>query len=234
MGDLSPVRIAPSLLSCDFARLADEIRDVEAGGADWLHVDVMDGHFVPNLTIGPPVVAAIHKAARVPLDVHLMITDPWRYADAFLDAGARILTFHAELGGDQAGLCRKIRGRGAIPGISINPDTPVERIAPLLPEVGLVLVMSVFPGFGGQKFMSEVLTKVRRLRGEYSFRGHVEMDGGINPQTIGQCAQAGTDTFVAGTAVFGEPDRKRAVAQLRSLAESGRAAAGMVGSTRVP
>lgn len=221
---MGPPRIAPSLLACDFARLGDEIARVEAGGADWLHVDVMDGHFVPNLTIGPPVVAAIHKVATLPLDVHLMISDPWRYADAFLDAGADVLTVHLEVieRGDGHALLQKIRARGARAGLALNPDAAIERVAPYLPALDLVLVMSVFAGFGGQKFMPEVLGKVRWLRQRPEFRGDIEMDGGIGLTTVAACAEAGTDVFVAGTAVFGAPDVSARIAELRRIAAEAR------------
>jgi ribulose-phosphate 3-epimerase len=220
-----PIRIAPSLLAADFAHLAAEVRSVEAAGADWLHLDVMDGHFVPNLTFGPFVVAAIDKVATVPLDVHLMITDPWQYADAFLDAGADALTFHVEVAqhGDVAALLQRIRARGCKAGLSVQPDTPADALAPFVRELDLVLVMSVFAGFGGQKFMPSVLDKVGQLR-RMGFRGEVSMDGGIGPQTIAQSARAGTNVFVAGTAVFGAPDRAARIAELRALAGSASAA----------
>jgi ribulose-phosphate 3-epimerase len=212
-----PIRIAPSLLSCDFARIGEEVAAVEAGGADWLHVDVMDGHFVPNLTIGPPVIARIKKVATRPLDVHLMIEDPWRYADAFLDAGADVFTFHLEVAerGDVFALVDKIKSRGAKAAMAINPDADVKRLQPYLPALDMVLVMSVFPGFGGQKFMPEVLTKVRALRGALGFAGEIEMDGGIDPQTIAACAEAGTNVFVAGSAIFGAADVPGRIAELR-------------------
>src|SRR5262245_8895790 len=182
---LPPTLISPSLLSCDFARLVDETARVEAAGADWLHVDVMDGHFVPNLTIGPPVVEAIRRVARVPLDVHLMISDPLGYAGAFARAGAHVLTFHVEAG-DLAyarDVVRAFRGEGvAEVGVALNPDTPVERVSDLLDQIDMVLVMSVFPGFGGQKFMPEVLSKTRWLR-ERGWSGRIEMDGGLNATT---------------------------------------------------
>jgi ribulose-phosphate 3-epimerase len=222
MAAAPPIRIAPSLLAGDFANLASEIRDVEQGGADWLHVDVMDGHFVPNLTIGPPVVASLKKVASVPLDVHLMITDPWRYADAFMDAGAAVLTFHAELDGDVPGLLERVHERGVKTAMVVNPATDLERVAPWLDRLDMVLVMSVFPGFGGQKFMAEVLHKVERLRDELGYRGDIEMDGGIDRTTVSRCASAGANVLVAGTAIFGKTDRRAAIAELRSLAVEAR------------
>jgi ribulose-phosphate 3-epimerase len=216
-----PLRIAPSLLAADFARLADEVRSVETAGADWLHLDVMDGHFVPNLTFGPVVCAAIHEVATKPLDVHLMITDPWQYADAFLDAGAAALTFHVEVQdrGDVAALLARIRARGVKAGLSLQPDTPAGALAPFVEQLDLVLVMSVFAGFGGQKFMPGVLPKVAQLRA-LGFRGEVSMDGGIGPATIADSARAGTNVFVAGTAVFGAADRAARIAELRALASA--------------
>lgn len=215
-----PVRIAPSLLAADFARLADEVRCVEDGGADWLHLDIMDGCFVPNLTFGPCVVEAIHKVARRPLDVHLMIRDPWQYVDAFLDAGAHAVTFHIEVEdqGDVGALLARIRQRGCKAGLSLQPDTPAQRLEPYLGQLDLVLVMSVFAGFGGQKFMPEVLDKPGALR-SMGYTGELSMDGGIGPATIGRSASAGTNVFVAGSAVFGGKDRAARIAELRALAE---------------
>jgi ribulose-phosphate 3-epimerase len=216
-----PIQISPSLLSADFVRLADDIARVEAAGADWLHVDVMDGHFVPNMTIGPPVVEAISKVAKRPLDVHLMITEPLRYAAHYAKAGAHVLTFHAEVCANAAAareVARAFRDNGvAKVGVSINPDTPVERIADYLDAVDLVLVMSVVPGFGGQKFMPEVLSKVRWLR-ERGFERDIEMDGGLNDATLPLCAAAGTNCFVAGSAVFGARDMRATIAGFRASA----------------
>jgi len=232
---MHPVRIAPSLLAADFTTLRDEVQSVERAGCDWLHLDVMDGHFVPNLTFGPFIVAAIKKCASKPLDVHLMISDPWQYADAFLDAGSDLLTFHIEVedGGDVGALLKHIRSRGKQAGLSVQPDTPVERLRPFVNDLDLVLIMSVFAGFGGQKFMTSVLPKVQELRA-MGFAGEISMDGGIAAGTIADSAAAGTNVFVAGTAVFGADDRVARIAELRQLAmrarDGGRADTGRASS----
>jgi ribulose-phosphate 3-epimerase len=221
---MHPLRIAPSILASDFARLGEEVARVEAGGADWIHVDVMDGHFVPNLTIGPPVVAALKRVASRPLDVHLMIEDPWRYAGQFVDAGAAIVTVHVEVieRGDGKGLLQSLRARGVRAGVALNPDCDIGRSKPYLEQCDLVLVMSVFAGFGGQKFMPEVLGKVGALRGALGFGGEIEIDGGIGSKTIGEAARAGVNVFVAGTAVFGAGDPKARIGELREIAQRAR------------
>jgi ribulose-phosphate 3-epimerase len=209
------VKIAPSLLACDFARLDEEIRDVEGGGADVLHVDVMDGHFVPNITVGPVVVRAISDCASVPLDVHLMIDQPERYFGDFIEAGADILTFHIELDVPHVELAHRIREAGAIPGISLNPATPASALAPVVGEVDLVLVMTVNPGFGGQEFMSEVLPKIAEIKQMMPGDVTLSVDGGLNEENAPQVIEAGATMLVGGTAVFGKRDRTAAIRRLR-------------------
>ena len=221
----NPIRILPSLLSSDFAHLADELARAERAGADWHHVDVMDGHFVPNLTLGPVVVKSIHGAARIPLDVHLMISEPVRYAEAFVEAGAHNLTLHAELfasSGELGEAVGALRAAGAASvGVALNPDTPVERVESLLGELDLVLVMSVFPGFGGQAFLPEVLSKVSWLRAQ-GYAGLVEMDGGLNAKTIPLCVAAGADTLVSGSALYGVEDMHATLSDFRNRAQAAR------------
>ena len=218
----SSLILSPSLLSCDFTRIADEVARAEAAGADWLHVDVMDGHFVPNLTIGPPVVKAIHKVATVPLDVHLMISDPLGYAEAYARAGAHVLTYHWEVAGSSAGALEigaGFREQGvAKVGVSVNPETPVEVLEPILDQVDLVLVMSVSPGFGGQSFKPEALDKVRWLR-QAGYTGVVEMDGGVSTQTLPDCVAAGADALVSGSALFGAADMGETIRNWRETAQ---------------
>ncbi len=223
------MQIWPSMLAADFARLADEASLV-AETADWLHVDVMDGHFVPNLTIGLPVVAALHKHAALPLDCHLMIADPDRWAPDYAAAGARNVTIHVEAASAPVRTLRAIRSAGARAGLAFNPGTAVEPYAGLLPEIDLLLVMTVEPGFGGQPFLDLVLPKVRRAReliGRHGGEVWLQVDGGVTEETIGRCAEAGADVFVAGTAVFGAEEPAAAVEHLRAAAEAaGRRAAG--------
>ena len=212
------VLVAPSLLACDFSRLAEEIGKVEAAGADWLHVDVMDGHFVPNLTIGPVVVEAIRRCSRIPLDVHLMLEHPEQYVKPFLDAGAHYLTVHVEATGLRSeSLLQKtlgdIRRLGGRAGLSVRPRTSAEAIKPFLGGLDLVLVMTVEPGFGGQAFMPEVVPKVRQLR-EW-FAGELAVDGGINAQTGAVCRAAGANVLVAGTYVFRSASYTDAIQSLR-------------------
>jgi len=211
--------IAPSILSADFARLGAEADAVE--GADWLHVDVMDNHFVPNLTLGLPVVKSLRAATGIPLDCHLMIDDPDRWAPGYAEAGAANVTFHIEAAADAVQTARAIRAAGALAGLSVKPGTPIEPYLEILTEFDTLLVMTVEPGFGGQEFMAEVLPKVRRAREEIR-AGHlrlfVEVDGGIADDTIAAAAEAGADVFVAGSAVYGADDPAKAVEALRALA----------------
>jgi len=214
------VQIAPSILASDFARLADEAAAV-ADVADWLHVDVMDAHFVPNLTIGLPVVEALLKHAALPLDCHLMIEDPDRWAPGYAEAGARNVTIHAEAAAAPVRTLRAIRAAGARAGLGFNPGTAVEPYADLLPEVDMLLLMTVEPGFGGQHFLDLVLPKIRRARaliGDREGSVWLQVDGGVDDETIGRCAEAGADMFVAGTAVFGATDPAAAVIDLRGIA----------------
>lgn len=211
-------KIAPSILSADFGRLAEEIKAVEEAGADWIHIDIMDGHFVPNLTIGPAVVKALRKTTSLPFDVHLMIEEPDRYLDAFIDAGSDILTVHVEAAMHLNRTVNRIREKGIKVGVSLNPATPVSCLEEILPDCDLVLIMTVNPGFGGQKFIASSLPKIRKTREMIAALGLpviLEVDGGITLDNIGKVSAAGADVFVAGAAVFGSGDYEKTIAALK-------------------
>lgn len=207
------VLVAPSLLAADFSRLAEETKRVEEAGADWIHLDVMDGHFVPNLTIGPQVVGALRPVTKLPLDVHLMIENPNRYAQAFVEAGADRVTIHAEAAHDLPAAVRLVRKLGVKVGVAIRPQTGIDLLRSVLDEIDLALLMTVNPGFGGQSFMPEVIPKIESLR--KIFKGHIQVDGGINRETAQKTRSAGADVMVAGTYIFRARDVKQAIAALK-------------------
>jgi ribulose-phosphate 3-epimerase len=216
---VKPVQISPSILSADFANLEAELKRI--GNADWAHVDVMDAHFVPNLTLGLPVVEALARVSPIPLDCHLMIEDPDRWAPGYAEAGASSVTFHVEAAKDPRTLARHLRAAGARAGIAFKPKTEFGPYEELLPQVDMVLVMTVEPGFGGQSFMADQMPKVAQVREAVKRRGGevwVQVDGGVSAKTIEQCAEAGADVFVAGSAVYGADDAANAVDELRALA----------------
>lgn len=222
MGNAIKKIIAPSILSADFSRLGEEIAAIEKGGADWVHVDVMDGHFVPNITIGPPVVASLRKITKLPLDVHLMIQDPDKYIEKFAKAGADIITIHVETSPHLHRSVQFIKDQGCKAGVSLNPATSLATLDHILSDVDMVLIMTVNPGFGGQEFIPSVLPKIKRLREKISEKGigvDIEVDGGVNINTISKVAQAGGNIFVAGNAVFTTPDYGKTISELRRLAQ---------------
>jgi ribulose-phosphate 3-epimerase len=213
-----PLRVAPSILSADFGRLADEVRAVETAGADWIHVDVMDGRFVPNITIGLPVVRALRAATDLPLDVHLMIVEPERYVDAFAQAGADVITVHCEASTHLHRTLQHVRSLGKKAGVSLNPHTAPDALPYVMDQLDLVLIMSVNPGFGGQAFIESVVPKIERVRRMIDDHGGdiaLEVDGGIKPGTARTVVRAGADTLVAGSAVFDTDDYRGAIAALR-------------------
>jgi len=212
--------IAPSLLSADFGRLGEEIAAVEAAGADWIHVDVMDGHFVPNLTIGPPVVSSLRKTTRLPFDVHLMIEHPERFIEAFAQAGADWITVHVEASVHLHRTVAMIREKGLKAGVSLNPATPLVQVKPILPDIDLLLVMTVNPGFGGQKFIEGMLPKIaqaKRMIAEIAPEVLLEVDGGVNLKNIRPIADAGADVLVAGVAVFGSANYGETIGAMKAL-----------------
>ena len=213
-------QIAPSILSADFSRLGEEIKAVESAGADLIHVDVMDGHYVPNITIGPGVVSSLRKTTSLPFDVHLMIEDPDRYIDAFVDAGSNIITVHAEAVTHLHRTVQYIKTKGVRAGVSLNPSTPLACVEEILPYIDLLLIMTVNPGFGGQKFITGMLPKIRKARELAQASGlkmAIEVDGGVTAENIGTLADAGADIFVAGAAVFGSPSYSDTIRKMKGI-----------------
>jgi ribulose-phosphate 3-epimerase len=222
---MKPAIIAASIVSSDHLKLQDEISALEQGGADWIHVDVMDGRFVPNLTVGPLVVEAVRKVTRLPIDAHLMIVEPERYVEAFAKAGADLVSVHAEVSPHLHRTLQAIRAAGARPAVALNPSTPLDAVEWVLGDCEMVLLMTVNPGFGGQRYIPAVTEKVRRLRQAAEARGldlEIEVDGGIRGDTVGPVAAAGANVLVAGTAVFGAPDYREAIRSIRGAAERAR------------
>lgn len=216
------MKIAPSLLSCDFAKMGEEIVRMDKAGADYMHLDVMDGAFVPNITFGAPVIKAVRSLTEVPFDVHLMIDNPYNYIDDFVNAGADIITFHVEAKSDIKATIDKINNANVKAGLVIKPNTPASAVFPYLKDIYMVLIMTVEPGFGGQSFMADMMPKVAEIKAEAEKQGTeiiIEADGGINDKTIAQCAKAGIDICVSGTGVFKANDAKQAIADLKAISD---------------
>lgn len=215
------IKISPSILSSDYGNLSSELKRMEACGADMLHIDVMDGHFVPNITLGAPIVKCIRKSSTLPFDVHLMISDPYKYIHDFVNAGSDIITFHAEADSDIEKTIDLILASGKKAGLSVKPKTPVEAVYPYLDKLSMVLVMTVEPGFGGQSFMEDMMPKVSAVRSEIDRRGldiDIQVDGGINKDTISIAAKAGANVFVSGNAIFSSDDAEKTIADFKARA----------------
>ena len=216
------VLISPSVLSCDFSKMGEEFKNMEKCGADWLHIDVMDGHFVPNQTLGAPIVKSLRKVTNLTFDVHLMISEPHKYISDFANAGSDFITFHYECNSDTEKTIDLIHSCGCKAGLSVKPKTDIEEVYPYLDKLDMVLIMTVEPGFGGQSFMEDMMPKIKKLKAECEKRNlsiYIQVDGGITVDTIGKAAENGADVFVAGSAVFSADDRKAMIESLRSIAQ---------------